>query len=303
MTDASSLHLYVHSLGMVVDRTNLLFDRFGSSLTDEHVVFSSNISNNGFVELVARDLCGARHDRSAQRKNGYVCGSTANVDNHIADRGIDVQPCANSSGNGLLDQISLLRARLTCSIENGFFFNLGDTRGNTDHNVGLEEKISASATNEILNHFEGDLILADNAVTQGSDRHDIAGGTAQHLLCLNAHLENAVGVGVDRHHRGLLQHNALALHVNENGCGAKVNAYVAAELKSLNKRFCALNNALARALFGVPCRALTNIGCGFLGLFRLFHKHYLPSLNGSSSLLYIIFRAKSIYFLKNINCR
>ena len=225
---------------MVVDRTDLFLHRFGSSLTNENVVFSSYVSNNGFVEFVARNFGRTRNNHTAKRKNSYVGGSTANVDNHIADGGVDVEPCTDCGGNGFFNKVGLLCACLTCGIEHRLFLHLGNARGNTDHNVRLEKEISASATNEILNHLKGDFVLADNTVTQGSDCHNIAGSSTQHLLCLNTYLENAVGVGIDCHYRGLLQNNALTLHVNQNGCGAQVNANVAAELELLNKGFCAL---------------------------------------------------------------
>ena len=240
LTDASSLHLYVYRFRVIKNGTDLLFDRLCGSFTNQYIIFAAHVTDDRLVELVTRDLGGARHNNAAKRKNGYVGGSTANVNNHVANGGIDVQPCANGGGNRLFDQVGLLRARFACGIQHCLFLYLGNARGNADHNVRLEKEISASATNKILDHFERDLVLADNTVTQRSDRNNVAGGAAQHLLCFDAHLEDAVGVGVDRHNRGLLEHNALALHVDQNGCGTEVYADVTAELELLNKGFCAL---------------------------------------------------------------
>ena len=267
---------------MVVNRTDLLLYRLGGSLTNENVVFSSYVANNCLVEFVARNFGGAGNDHTAKRQNGYVGGSATDINYHIANGGVNVQACTNSRGNGFFNQICLLRTRFACGIAYGFFFNLGNTRGNADHYVGLEKKISASATNEVLNHFERDLVLADNTVTQGTNSYNIAGRSAKHLLCLNTNLENTVGVGINRYYRWLLNHNSLALHVNKNGCGAEVNANVATELELLDKGFCTFQKALTCALFGATCRVLANIH-RFFCLFRLFHEQDLLPFCGSSS--------------------
>ena len=145
--------------------------------------------------------------------------------------------------------------------------------------------------------------MSDNAVTERSYRYDVTGGSAQHLLCLNTHLEDAVGVGINRHYRRLLKHNALALNVNKDGCRAEVNADVSAELELLNEGFCTLKKALFWTLFlCAPRRGLANIN-RFFSLFCLFHEQVLPSFYSSSSLLYIIFFSKSIYFRKILKHR
>ena len=67
------------------------------------------------------------------------------------------------------------------------------------------------------------VVVGDDALTQGADGHDVAGGTAQHGLGIGAHAEQAAVVLVDGHHRGLIEHNALALDIYQYRCGTQVD--------------------------------------------------------------------------------
>ena len=69
----------------------------------------------------------------------------------------------------------------------------------------------------------------------GPDRGDVARRAAEHLLGREPDfLDHLLAVGpaflADRDHRGLVQHDALAAHVDQGVGGAEVDREVAAEI-------------------------------------------------------------------------
>ena len=64
---------------------------------------------------------------------------------------------------------------------------------------------------ELLEHPLRHVVVGNDAVPQGADGHDVAGGTAQHGLSLGAHLQQAAGILVDGHHRRSLSTTPLPL--------------------------------------------------------------------------------------------
>ncbi|MNL47838.1 hypothetical protein D3C87_1706470 [compost metagenome] len=83
---------------------------------------------------------------------------------------------------------------------------------------------------EVLEHGLGHVEVGDDAVHQGPDGDDVAGGTAQHLLGLLADRERCAAVALlDGDHRGLAQHDPIAPHEHQGIGGAKIDAHVAAE--------------------------------------------------------------------------
>ena len=70
---------------------------------------------------------------------------------------------------------------------------------------------------EVAQHGLGHFKVGDDAVLHGTDGPDVAGGSAEHALGVVAHGQHhvvAARILFDRHHRGLAQHNALALDVD-----------------------------------------------------------------------------------------
>ena len=76
---------------------------------------------------------------------------------------------------------------------------------------------------ELLEHPLRHIVVGNDAVPQGADGHDVAGGTAQHSLSLGAHLQQAAGILVDGHHRRLVEHDALTLNIDQYRCGTQID--------------------------------------------------------------------------------
>ena len=90
---------------------------------------------------------------------------------------------------------------------------------------------------EILDHVLGDFEIGDDAVAQGTDGLDVAGGSAQHLLGVLAHGQHlflALDVG-DGDHRRLVEDNVLALYINQRVGGTEIDRHIGGE-NSKNSR-------------------------------------------------------------------
>ena len=88
---------------------------------------------------------------------------------------------------------------------------------------------------ELLEHLLGDGEVGDHAVLHRADRLDIARHLAQHGLGFLADgLNRLLALGTtfvaDRHHRGLVQHDALVAYVNQRIGSAQVNRQVSGEI-------------------------------------------------------------------------
>ena len=112
----------------------------------------------------------------------------------------------------------------------------GDATGDADHQAGRHDAAPVIALlNEGLDHLFGGVEIGDHAIAQGPHRADVAGGAAEHQFGFIANRQGHAPLQVEGHHRGLLQHDALAGHVHQGvGC-SQVNADVAGELKPTEK--------------------------------------------------------------------
>ena len=77
-------------------------------------------------------------------------------------------------------------------------------------------------------HFLGNFEIGDNAVSQGANGFDIAGGPAQHHFCFITNGQNLLLALVmkDRHNRWLIQYDTAALHINQRVRGSKVDGHI-----------------------------------------------------------------------------
>ena len=188
-------------------------------------MLAAHVFDDGFVELVAGHLDGGAFHHALQGDHGNVAGAAADVHHHVALGLGDVDAGADGCGHRLLDQIHMAGAGLQARVHHGALLHLGDAGGNADDDTGLEDVVEAAAdlADELLEHPLGHVVVGDDALTQGTDGHDVAGGTAQHGLGVCAHAEQAAVVLVDGHHGGLIEHNALTLDIYQHRCGTQVD--------------------------------------------------------------------------------
>ena len=100
--------------------------------------------------------------------------------------------------------------------------------GHADDDARVRPAILVHLLDEVAQHLLGHVEVGDHAVLERPDRRDRAGRAPEHALRLDAdgvHLTRAL---VDRHHRGLREHDPAASHVHERVGRAKVDGHVSA---------------------------------------------------------------------------
>ena len=81
----------------------------------------------------------------------------------------------------------------------------------------------------MLQHFEGDIVLAYHSVTQGADCKNVLRRSPEHHLRFPADLKYFAGVRFKRHNRRLGKNDTLAADVNEHRSRAEVYANILSE--------------------------------------------------------------------------
>jgi hypothetical protein len=75
-------------------------------------------------------------------------------------------------------------------------------------------------------HLFGDFEIGDDAVLHGSNRHDVAGGPAQHLFGIAADGEDLAALSLDGDDGGLVDDDPLALDIDQRVGGAQVDRQI-----------------------------------------------------------------------------
>ena len=216
-------------------------DLLRRALTDERVVLAAHIFDDRLVELVARNLDRGGLDDAAERDDRDVGRAAADVNDQIAVRPADVETRADGRRNRLLDEEHALRTGLRAGVDDRTFLDLGDDRGHADDDVRLEQAEALYLADELLDHQLGHLVVRNDALAQRTDGDDVVRRAAEGLLRLRADRHELSRHLVHRDDGRLVEHDALALHINENGRRAEINADVARKkrevsLKNIKKR-------------------------------------------------------------------
>ena len=200
------------------------FQLLRGAVADEDVVPLADVLDDRLAEGVAGHLDGGGLHDAGQGDHGDIGGAAADIHHHMAVGLGDIHPRADGGGQGLLDEVHPPGAGLDARVNDGALLHLGDAGGHADNHPGLEHPHGGHLADELPQHPFGHIVVGDNALPQGTDGHNVAGGLAQHLLGLCAHLEQLAGVLVQRHHRRLPQHNTLVLDIDQHAGGAQINA-------------------------------------------------------------------------------
>ena len=210
-----------------IGRADLDLDLLGSALTDEQVVLALDEGDDGLIEHITGHAYAAGGHDAAQRDDGDLRRAAADIHDHTAGGLADGQACTDGSSHGLLNHRHLTGTGLQGSFAHSAALHLGNAGGDADDHPGTgEHTVAAGLFEEVLQHICGDVEISDDAVLQGTHRHDAAGGTADDSLCLAAHAAHLIGLGVHRHDRGLAHDDALALHVDQSIGSTQINANV-----------------------------------------------------------------------------
>ena len=93
--------------------------------------------------------------------------------------------------------------------------------------------------NEIFQHGLGNIKIRDHPVLHRADRHNIARGTADHLLGFRPDLQHLIRLAVHRHHRRLPDNNAFPLTMHQRVCRAQIDPQIMGKVfeNSKHKKF------------------------------------------------------------------
>ena len=151
-------------------------------------MLAAHILDDGLVELVARDLDGGRLHHAGERDDRDIGRAAADIDDHVALGLGDVDARADGGGDRLFNEVNAARAGLNARVDDRALLDLGDAGGDADDDARLEELEAHDLVQKFLDHALGDFIVGDDALAQGTDGDDVAGGAAQHGLRVRADL-------------------------------------------------------------------------------------------------------------------
>ena len=172
------------------------------------------------VDVEAADTHGLEGDDTTQADDRGLAGATADVDHHVADRLVDRKVGTDGRGHRLLDQLGIGGTGSPGGVGDGATLNLGDRRGHADDHLRPGEPADTDSLQQEADHPLGDLEVGDRPAAQRPHGHDVAGGAPDHLPRLASGGEHLTGLPVEGDDRGLVEHDALALHVDEGVGGA-----------------------------------------------------------------------------------
>ena len=220
-------------------RADLLLDAFGSGLADQHAVVAADVVDDRFVKLVAANAHAALVDHAAEADDAHLGRAAADVDDHRT-RGLGHrQASANRRGHRLFDQVDLAGAGAERRFADRAALDLGRAAGHADDDprARAQHRARMDHLDELLEHLLGDGEIGDHAVLHRSDGFDVARHLAEHGLGLGTDgLDGLLAVGAafvaDGDHRGLIEHDPFAAHVDQRVGGAEVDGEVGGKVAS-----------------------------------------------------------------------
>src|SRR3546814_18596223 len=126
--DVDFLHFGAREGGADLD-----LDALGGRFTDQHVVLTTHVGNDRFVELVAADAHGFRIDDAVERDHRDFRGATADVDDHRAARLADRAAGAARGRDRFFDHPDLARTAVFASLAARPAFDPGPAVGPPAH--------------------------------------------------------------------------------------------------------------------------------------------------------------------------
>src|SRR5215218_3455494 len=223
--EVASLHFHLALLTHGRGAADLDLDLLGRRLADEQVVVLAHELHDRHVELVA--TCADRrvaHD-ARQRDHGDLRRAAADVDHHVARRGLHRQSHADRRRHRLGDHEDLLGSGAERRVAHRTLLHLGDpARHANDHaRLHLEDVVVDDELQEVAQHLLGHVEVGDDAVLHRPDGDHTLRRTTEHALRLEPDPFDLLALSVDRHDRRLVEDDPLTLDVDQGVRGAEVD--------------------------------------------------------------------------------
>lgn len=210
-----ALHFIGRVLRVAVDARDRDLDPLGHPLAEQDVVAGTHVFDDRGVELVPRQLDRRFADDAVEGEHRDVARTAADVEDEVAVRPRDVDTRADRRRDRLLDQVDAARAGLHGGVDRRLRLHASDERGHAERHPRFHHIVGTGLFHEVFDHRLGHLVVGDDPVLQRADGGDLRGRLAQHVVRLVPHAEHVPGAGVDRHDRGLPQHDAVRAVIDE----------------------------------------------------------------------------------------
>ena len=213
-------HVHGHLVGLGNGAADAHLDLVRRALADEQVVLLAQVADDGVIEVIAADAVAGGDDHLAHGQHRDVSHSGAHVHDHGAVGLAEVDAHAQRRRHGAIQQLRVPGARVEHQVDDGALLHVIDAGGHGNHRPGpVEEVLAAGVKDELPHHGVEQAKIPHGSLPKGPDGHHVAGGAPDHAIGVAAHGEHRVGVPVQRNHRRLAQHDALAPHIDQHiGC-------------------------------------------------------------------------------------
>ena len=139
-------------------------------------MLAAHVFANVGRKVVACHFNGVVRDDTSHGNHGDLRGSAADVHNHVAFGGVDVETNADCGGHGLVNEIDIAAAGVFCAVAHGTELNFGRTGGDSDdHSYAGCEEMSAGAhhVDQAAHHLFASVEVGNHAVLQRTDHADL----------------------------------------------------------------------------------------------------------------------------------
>ena len=155
---------------------DLDLDALGHAFRDGNVVLAAHVFANVGCKVVACHFNGVVRDDTSHGNHGDLRGSAADVHNHVAFGGVDIETNADCGSHGLVNEIDIAAAGVFCAVAHGTELNFGRTGGDSDdHSYAGCEEMSAGAhhVDQAAHHLFASVEVGNHAVLQRTDHADL----------------------------------------------------------------------------------------------------------------------------------
>ena len=205
--------------------TNLYFNIFCCTFTDQKIITFFDVVDNGSIQFISGTAHGTGNHNAAQRDYCHFTGSAANIDNHAAAWFQSRQTGTNCRRHRFFDDVDLFGTGLISGILYGTAFYGCYAGRNADNDSGFGKHFSTQRfADEFLQHDNGGLKICNDTVFQRTNGYDGTRSTTNDIFCFFSDIFCAVCMGVDRYNRRLSDNNASSSQINQSICCSKVNS-------------------------------------------------------------------------------
>jgi hypothetical protein len=208
-------------------------DPLGGGFADQRAVIATHVVDDRLVETVAAHAHRLRVDDAVERDHRHFGSAAADVQHHRAARLVHRNAGTDRGGHRLLDQEHVARAGALGRFLDRATLDLRRTARHAHQHARTRAQHArlVHLADEVLQHRLGHGEVGDHAVLHRPHRGDVAGRAAEHALGIAAHRGHRAraaraAVLADRHHRGLVQHDALPAHVHQGVRRAQVDGNI-----------------------------------------------------------------------------